>query len=463
MLATFMGGVTIDGLYLSGSQSDTGMGSLGDGICVMLGRDSSLLNSEITLCDIGIMTAGENVVVRNNYVHDLFISVDGDLGIDPNAVGGAEGIFVNSSNVEVAYNRFINCTIPARWVSKTSTRCDGGATEVTVGYAGEVTNVRIHHNLSYNSCGFFEVSSMFQSEEDKAAGLPYEKGKFTNSVFHNNVMIDSGWISLLQINNTKLLNVRWENNTIVHHDLGTDENGVDLNDFASSYIQAIAFNDTSSGATGGGEISEGDIYWTNNLWYFDPGLKYLSPVDTDELLKNIVQQNNVVLRSDPGFINLAGTTNPSDFDRVMIEGSPVIDQGKPLAEITSDFLERPAPVGTLDIGAFEYQGPQGGSVGVGGADGVGGVVDIGGADGVGGAVGEGEVGGAGSPSIEGGSQGVDAPTNSTAGTASENAAKGPDDGGCGCRMAGTSSKSVVGIGFLMLGAALLRRPRRRRA
>jgi hypothetical protein len=77
-------------------------------------------------------------------------------------------------------------------------------------------------------------------------------------VFYDNVMIDSGWISLLQINNTKLSNVRWENNTIVHHDLGTDADGVDLNDFQSSRIVAIPFNDTSSGVTGGGEISQGD-------------------------------------------------------------------------------------------------------------------------------------------------------------------------------------------------------------
>jgi hypothetical protein len=70
----------------------------------------------------------------------------------------------------------------------------------------------------------------------------YVKGTFTDSVFHDNVMMDSGWISLLQVNNTKLVNVRWENNTIVHHDLGTTlaPDGVttiNLNDFGSSAIQ----------------------------------------------------------------------------------------------------------------------------------------------------------------------------------------------------------------------------------
>jgi hypothetical protein len=375
MLVAYMGGITIDGLYLSGSQSDAMMSNLGDGICVMLGANSALINSEVTLCDIGIMTIGDNVRVLNNYVHDLFISVDGEPGIDPNAVGGAEGIFVNSSHVEVAYNRFINCTIPAQWVSGTSKRCDGGATEVTVGYAGEVTDVEIHHNLSYNSCGFFEVSSMFQPAEDTG---PYVKGRFTDSVFHNNVMIDSGWIALLQINNTKLSNVRWENNTIVHHDLGTDTDGTDLNDFASSRIIAIPFNSTSSGVTGGGEISEGDIFWTNNLWYFDPAVPPL-PIESDEFLKNVVQTNNLILTSDPGFVNLAATTDPGAFD--LLPGSQAIDAGADLAEITSDFLDRPAPFGAaLDVGAFEYQGqaPAGGASSTGGAPATGGDGDAGG-------------------------------------------------------------------------------------
>jgi len=280
MIQIYMGGVTIDGLYLSGSKSANAMSQLADGIGVMLGANSVIKNCEITLCDIGIMTAGDHVQALNNYIHDLSISVDAAPGVDPNQVGGAEGIFVNSSHVEVAYNRFINCSTAAEWVSNTNgggTRCDGGATEVTVPYAGEVTDVHIHHNFSYNSCGFFEVASMPNS-----GSSTYVKGKFTNSEFHDNVMVDSGWISLLQINNTKLTNVRWENNTIVHHSLstttGTNGTTIDLNDFGSSYIQVIAFNSTSSGVTGGGELAQGDVYWTNNLWYFDPRISSKYPL-----------------------------------------------------------------------------------------------------------------------------------------------------------------------------------------
>jgi hypothetical protein len=377
MLQAYAGNITIDGLYLSGSRSDAAMSNLAQGICVMLGANSTIINSEITLCDIGMMTAGDNVTVRNNYVHDLSISVDAPPGVDPNQVGGAEGIFVNSSHVEVSYNRFVNCSTAAQWVSNTSgggVRCDGGATEVTVPYAGTVTDVHIHHNFSYNSCGFFEVSSM-----PSTGSGAYVKGKFTNSEFHDNVSVDSGWISLLQINNTKLTNVRWENNTIVHHFLPTvtDAAGtsINMNDFASSYIQVIAFNSTSSGVTGGGELSPGDVYWTNNLWYIDPAITNFSPTDathtsTDQFVKNIVMAGDKVFRTDPGFVDITSKTDPSAYNLTKV--SAAIDQGVTNSDITTDvatdFLDRPRPVGAaFDLGAFEYQNStSGGSSGTGG-------------------------------------------------------------------------------------------------
>ena len=449
MLASYMGGITIDGLYLSGSRSDANMSNLADGICVMLGANSTLINSEITLCDIGIMTAGDTVLVRNNYVHDLSISVDAAPGVDPNAVGGAEGIFVNSSHVEVDHNRFINCSTAAQWVTTTSggKRCDGGATEVTVPYAGTVTDVRIHHNLSYRSCGFFEVASMFNT----GSGA-YVKGKFTNSVFNDNVMIDSGWISLLQINNTKLTNVRWENNTIVHHDLGKDVDGTDLNDFQSSGIVALPFNDTSSGVTGGGEIAQGDIYWTNNVWYFDPKVKpYNSTtadplgVANDQFLKNVVQQNNLLFTTDPGFVSLAGTTNASDFD--LVKGSQLIDKGVNLAEITADFLDRPAPVGTLDVGAFEYQAnsTSGGSSGTGGtsAKPTGGAPATGGtsAKSTGGAP---SVGGSGTQATGGAPTTITGGSPSTGGALTTVAGGSPNTGGAAVATGGTPPSGAGG-------------------
>jgi hypothetical protein len=419
--------ITLDGLYISGSRSDAAMSNLMDGICVMIGggtaaQPSEVKNCEITLCDIGMMTSGDYVQVHDNYVHDLSISVDAAPGVDPNIVGGAEGIFVNSSHVRVHHNRFVNCSTAAQWVSNTSgggVRCDGGATEVSVKYAGEVTDVEIDHNYSYNSCGFFEVASMFQPQGTTGA---YVKGKFTNSVFHDNVMVDSGWISLLQVNNTKLVNVRWENNTIVHHDMGTtkaaDGTTINLNDFGSSAIQAIAFNSTSSGVTGGGEISPGDIYWTNNLWYFDPKVKPFNMIDathkgSDALLANITVTGDIVVTSDPGFKDITSRTDPATYD--LLQGSAAIDRGVTDDSITqfvkTDFLGRPRPFGAAyDLGAFEYQpGTIGGSVGGGGTTGAGGVNGAGGSTGAGGT--------ATSVAGKGGAEGTTAPrTGGTSGT-----------------------------------------------
>ncbi len=82
------------------------------GIGAFLGAATTFINNEIDDCDIGIMLGGQGSVVRGNYVHDLIMGIDAAPGVDPNLVGGAEGIFINASNCEVSYNSFINCDGP---------------------------------------------------------------------------------------------------------------------------------------------------------------------------------------------------------------------------------------------------------------------------------------------------------------------------------------------------------------
>jgi hypothetical protein len=165
----------IDGLHLSGARGDNTMehdfdfdrdgiteGIVG-GIGAFLGAATTFINNEIDDCYIGIMLGSEGSVVRGNYVHDLIMGIDESPGVDPNLVGGAEGIFVNASNCEVSYNMFVNCTGPANWVGNNG-ECDGGATEVSVGSGRTIENVHVHHNFSYNSCGFFEAATYFGDE-----------------------------------------------------------------------------------------------------------------------------------------------------------------------------------------------------------------------------------------------------------------------------------------------------------
>jgi MYXO-CTERM domain-containing protein len=332
LVNAYQGGITVDGLYLAGSHGDGTMNGLGKGVCVSLGGNSQLLNNEITNCDIGIMLMGAGTLVQGNYVHDLTMAVDAAPGVDPNAVGGAEGIFINGSSNEVAYNSFVNCSNTAAW---TGGNCDGGATEVTVGNGGNVSGVKIHHNFSYNSCGFFEVSS----------GFGGSKGLFSDSEFSYNVMIDSGWMMLLQVNNTDLANVRWENNTVIQHAGSTN----------AGMITTI-FTGTSSGVSGGA-LAAGSVLLTNNLIVFDGVRAFGDVIDPA-----ITQTTNLVVdtsKQDPGFVNLAGTINAADFD--LVAGSPAINAGTVLAHLPVDYLNRAVPdpaSGQTDIGAFEFNSIQ---------------------------------------------------------------------------------------------------------
>jgi len=98
----------------------------------------------------------------------------------------------------------------------------------------------------------------------------------------------------------------------------------------------------------------------------------------------------------PDFVDITSTTDPHAYD--LKKGSQAIDVGVTnaavAADLTTDFVDRPRPVGEYDLGAFEYQGDaaggitgSGGTVAVpsnGGAPAAGGAKSGGGAPGTGG-------------------------------------------------------------------------------
>jgi hypothetical protein len=279
--------------------------------------------------------------VRGNYVHDLIMGIDDAPGVDPNLVGGAEGIFINASNSEVSYNTFVKCTGPAKWVG-TNGDCDGGATEISAASGGTIENVRVHHNFSYNSCGFLEIATYFGDQG---------KGLVKDSSFHNNVIVDSAWMGLLQVNNTDLENIHFYNNTLIQHP-GSLNAG----------ILWIIFTATSSGMEGG-RLVPGTVHLTNNLYVLDGVANWyrlFNPAfDMDPAFG--IQNNIVASYSGPqdpqyvdlGFANIAGNAE-SDFILVKA-GSPAVDAGADIAGNKLDFFNRARPNGSApDIGALEY-------------------------------------------------------------------------------------------------------------
>ncbi len=343
--------LTIDGLHLSGARGDNTMehdfdfdgdgitlGIVG-GIGAFLGAATTFINNEVDDCDIGIMLGGQGSVVRGNYVHDLIMGIDEEPGVDPNLVGGAEGIFVNASNCEVSYNSFINCTGPANWVGNNG-ECDGGAAEVSVASGRTIENVHIHHNFSYNSCGFFEVATYFGDEG---------KGLFKDSSLHNNVIIDSAWMGLLQVNNTDLEGIHFYNNTLIQRPGSLNEG-----------ILWIIFTAESSGMEGG-ELVPGTVHLTNNLFVLDGVTPWGQLIDPA-----FVTDSNIVVDylspEDPdyvdlGFANIAGI-DAVDFDLVDAL-SPAVDAGADIADNTLDFFNRMRPIDSApDIGALEFGSAQ---------------------------------------------------------------------------------------------------------
>jgi hypothetical protein len=318
-------GLTFDGLFLAGARGNGTMDSLIGGIGVMLGPNSKILNCEITSCDIGVMMSGEGSLMQGCYIHDLIMGVDDAPGIDPNLVGGAEGIFVNASNCEVAYNSFVNCTGPAKWVGDNG-GCDGGAVEITATSGKVLSGVKFHHNFALNCCGFFEVNTTFGG-----------KGTVSNTEFYSNLIIDCGWMGLLQVNNTWLKNIHYTNNTLIQHK-GSVNSGIFF----------IIYTDTSSGLAGG-QLDPNTVFLTNNLFVLDSVTTYNTLFDS-----NFVQSGNLVVKTkekNPGFVNLKGT-NSSDF--TLTEASPAHGTGTAVTQNILDFFNRPMKnPSTPDIGAFQ--------------------------------------------------------------------------------------------------------------
>lgn len=343
--------LTIDGLHFQGARGDNTMvhdfdfdgdgitkGIVG-GIGVFLGAATTFINNEIDDCDIGIMLGGPGTVVRGNYVHDLIMGIDDTPGVDPNLVGGAEGIFVNASNCEVSYNAFINCSGHADWVGSHGSY-DGGATEVSIASGGTVQNVHIHHNYAYNCCGFFEVATYFGNQG---------KGVFKDSSFYSNVIVDSGWMGLLQVNNTDLDNIRFYNNTLIQR----------KGSINAGYLWII-FTAVSSGMQGG-KLVPGTVFLSNNLFVLD-GVKSWGRLIDPAFVTN----NNILVSytgpEDPNYVDLgfADVTGiwASDFD-IVNANSPVVDAGIDIVGNTLDYFNRQRPNGkATDIGAMEYGSTQ---------------------------------------------------------------------------------------------------------
>jgi hypothetical protein len=196
-----------------------------------------------------------------------------------------------------------------------------------------MTNVKIHHNYSYNNCGFSEIATYFGDC----------KGVFADSDIYSNLSIDSAWMGFLQVNNTDFENIHYFNNTSIQHESSLNAG-----------LLWLIYTDTSSGRTGGALVP-GTVFLTNNLFVFDGVSTLGDPVDDA-----FTQTTNLIIYTDeqtPGFVNIDGW-DALDYD--LTASSPARDAGTLITGGALDFLNRTIPDsgGTADIGAFEFGSSQ---------------------------------------------------------------------------------------------------------
>jgi hypothetical protein len=113
------------------------------------GTGTSVEDSTFTNVGIGVKTYGFGSVVTHNTFQNLQIAYRGlDSGSETSY--GAIGVSADNSNIEIAYNDFINCRS-----TNSPYGADGGAVEIE-GFTHTKDNITIHHNYSRGSQGFLE-------------------------------------------------------------------------------------------------------------------------------------------------------------------------------------------------------------------------------------------------------------------------------------------------------------------
>ncbi len=291
---------------------DSGMG-------IAIFSDHNIIqNSEITNTGIGIGISGQYNLITHNYIHDTRMVVNTPGGnLDD---WGANGVNIGNAHNEISFNRFVNCEAPSYDYGMS-----GGATEI---YGiGDYTS--IHHNWSFQSDGFMEVSSN-------------GTGSAENVTISYNVIINATRFTYIHISDsyaTRIRDFKVENNTLI--DLRTH------NPLIGNYIGFAGDPSPDTYILRNNIIYISDYWWVssyqfthqNNLYYLlNPTTRLGFTLEPSEFVAN------------PQFINLA------NYDFHLTSTSPAINAGIDLG-YKQDFDLNPVPIGNVpDLGAFEYHG-----------------------------------------------------------------------------------------------------------
>ena len=287
--------------------------------------------NEILRSGMGIDVLGKHQRALSNYIHDMTMVVDTG---DPNTAWGANGMGFQGEDLEIAFNRFVNC----RAQCKNFGGWDGGAIEY-FGYADGIgwnqitTDVLIHHNFLDNCDVFIEANGRIKGmmiAHNLYINIP--SGVF---LFHMLTNTEKG----VAIKNT--YEASMENNTLI------------------GAFTAFAFWNPSGYVAGGNHfvirnnivVTQSQVAWDpacvgadlvhdHNLFYFLTGgnlgySQHLWTLDASELIAN------------PGFAD----SNLKDYR--LSSTSAALKKGYPTL-FSADLLGNRIPANSApDLGAFQ--------------------------------------------------------------------------------------------------------------
>lgn len=294
---------------------------------------------EITRCGGGISVKGTHQRVLGNYIHDGIMAIDTG---NPASDRGANGITFVGADLELAWNRMVNCIAPSK-----SFGTDGGAFEFfsaklsAADPVGEYVsnNVRIHHNYSDNCDVFLECA-----------------GKITDLLIAYNVHVNSPnrpvefHLDDLSYASLGSYDVRIENNTFVPGAgyskgatfyFGCAQSGT----FHAGHSVVVRNNILSTG----GELVNDVKAIGANLAHDHNLIRFTGKGGFGPVYNEWVQAAHETV-ADPGVVDEAV------LDFRLAAGSPAIGAAVPTSS-PQDFVGTAVPSGGApDLGAYEYVG-----------------------------------------------------------------------------------------------------------
>ena len=285
---------------------------------IMLGADHNIIrNCYFDTVPKAVHSHGEHTLITNN----IMIGEQVLLG---SKYWGPIGIQLGIGNQEVSYN-----TISEFWVTEGHAwGADGGAIELDDG-RNHKNNISIHHNRTFNNCGFLEISWNYDIAQMEINNLDVS---FNVSSDYQSI----GFLESQMVANNRITNNTFDRTRQLPHYNSSMEVQIGT-PIVRNNLFIMENKDPYQSDDGIHHVDN------QNNWYYDVS----NP-------SQVVYPNTAAGNGNPQIVNL---TNGGNSNYHLTVNSPLRGVGLNLSSqgYTIDFEGKPLPTsGAWDVGAYQY-------------------------------------------------------------------------------------------------------------